>query len=112
MNDLRRSEQGGGVVGDPSGLRERWALIWLGITRDDVLACSPPLADKFALDADAGSDEVVARVVEAIRPSVACGSGGLDFSAKLLGLPESADELVSRVTATEFLRHFYEHRDQ
>lgn len=36
----------------------------------------------------------------------------LDFSAKLLGLPEGADELVSRVTATEFLRHFYEHRDQ
>lgn len=36
----------------------------------------------------------------------------LDFSTKLLGLPESADELVSRVTAADFLRHFYEHRDQ
>lgn len=35
----------------------------------------------------------------------------LEFSAKLLDLPERADELISRVTAPDFLRHYYEDRD-
>lgn len=42
--------------------------IWLGLTREDVLAYSPPLADKFALNADAGLDDVVRQLVEVIRP--------------------------------------------
>lgn len=42
--------------------------IWLGLTRDDVVKYSPPLADKVALDADEGLDEIVRQLVEVIRP--------------------------------------------
>ena len=36
----------------------------------------------------------------------------LSFSVKRLHLPQSAGELASRVTAPEFLHHFFAHRDQ
>jgi len=42
--------------------------IWLDVGRDDVLAFSPPLADKVAIPGDAGMDEIVRRLGEAIRP--------------------------------------------
>jgi hypothetical protein len=36
----------------------------------------------------------------------------LEFSKKLLGLPESAEKLASRVTAPELLRYYYDDRDR
>lgn len=42
--------------------------IWLDLTRDDMVEYSPSLADKVALGADAGLDEVVRQLVEVIRP--------------------------------------------
>ena len=58
-----------GLVSRQMGSSDNVILpIWLGLTREEVLSYSPPLADKFALNADADLDEVVARLVEAIRP--------------------------------------------
>jgi len=37
--------------------------IWHGITREDVLACAPLLADRLAVDTSIGLDSVVQRVV-------------------------------------------------
>lgn len=42
--------------------------IWLDVGRDEMLAFSPPLADKLAIPGDAGMDEVVRRLGESIRP--------------------------------------------
>jgi len=42
--------------------------VWHGVTRDDVLKYSPPLADKFAVSSAAGIDEVVRRLSDVIRP--------------------------------------------
>lgn len=42
--------------------------IWLDLTREEVLSYSPSLADKLALNAATDLDEVVARLVDAIRP--------------------------------------------
>jgi hypothetical protein len=42
--------------------------IWLDVDRDDVLSYSPPLADKLAIGADAGLEEVVRKLTEVIRP--------------------------------------------
>jgi len=42
--------------------------IWLDVQRDEVLNYSPPLADKLAIDAGSGIDEVVRRLTDAIRP--------------------------------------------
>ena len=42
--------------------------VWHQVSRDDVLAYSPPLADKIALDTCLGSDEVVRRLAAVIRP--------------------------------------------
>lgn len=43
--------------------------IWHGISKDDVLAYSPPLADTVAIDSSIGLDLVVRRLAEAIRPT-------------------------------------------
>ena len=42
--------------------------IWLDVDRADVLRYSPPLADRFAIGADVGLDEVVRKLNEVIRP--------------------------------------------
>jgi hypothetical protein len=42
--------------------------VWHGVRRDDVLAYSPPLADRVAASGDAGLDEVVRRLVAVIHP--------------------------------------------
>jgi hypothetical protein len=42
--------------------------IWLDVDRDDVLGYSPPLADKLAIGANAGLEEVVRRLTDVIRP--------------------------------------------
>lgn len=42
--------------------------IWLDVGRSDVVSYSPPLADKLAIGADRGLDEVTRRLVEVIRP--------------------------------------------
>jgi TIR domain len=58
-----------GLVSRQMGSGETLILpIWRGLTRDDVLGYSPSLADKLAVDVDAGLEEVVRRLVEVIRP--------------------------------------------
>ncbi len=42
--------------------------VWRGVNHADVLAFSPPLADKMATPATAGIDEVARGLVRAIRP--------------------------------------------
>lgn len=42
--------------------------VWHGVSREDVLGFSPSLADKLAAPSDLGLDEVVRRLVAAIRP--------------------------------------------
>ncbi|UVO12346.1 toll/interleukin-1 receptor domain-containing protein [Mycobacterium sp. SVM_VP21] len=42
--------------------------IWHGVTRDDVLTFSPPLADKVAASSVNGIDQVVRQLCEVIRP--------------------------------------------
>ncbi|MEZ2370950.1 toll/interleukin-1 receptor domain-containing protein [Arthrobacter sp. RCC_34] len=42
--------------------------IWLDLTREQVLAYSPPLADRLALSADSDLNDIVARLVDVIRP--------------------------------------------
>jgi hypothetical protein len=42
--------------------------VWRDVSRDDVLAFSPPLADKVALSADAGINEVVRGLSAVIKP--------------------------------------------
>ena len=42
--------------------------VWHGVTRDDVLQYSPPLADKVAVSSTAGIQEVVRKLCEVIRP--------------------------------------------
>lgn len=42
--------------------------VWHGVQREDVLAYSPPLADKIAVASSMGIDEVVRRLVAVIRP--------------------------------------------
>lgn len=42
--------------------------IWLDVDRDGVLSYSPPLADKLAIDAEAGLEVVVRKLTEVIRP--------------------------------------------
>lgn len=42
--------------------------VWHGVTRSDILAYSPPLADKVATSSADGIDEVVRKLCEVIRP--------------------------------------------
>jgi len=42
--------------------------VWHGVGRDDVLAFSPPLADKLAASSAEGLDEVLRRLVAVIHP--------------------------------------------
>ena len=42
--------------------------VWLDITYEEVLAFSPPLADKFALNAQKGIDYVVKELLKVIKP--------------------------------------------
>lgn len=42
--------------------------VWHQVKQADVLAYSPPLADKIAIESSVGLDEVVRRLVTAIRP--------------------------------------------
>jgi len=42
--------------------------IWHGLTHDDVAACSPALAGKWAISTHRGLDEVVAQVLKVVRP--------------------------------------------
>jgi hypothetical protein len=45
--------------------------IWLGVTRDDVLRYSPPLADKLALHAEGKSvTELAIALIELVRPDI------------------------------------------
>ncbi|OBB80301.1 hypothetical protein A5760_19635 [Mycobacterium colombiense] len=42
--------------------------VWHGVTRDDVLKYSPPLADKLAVPSAVGIEEVVRRLCDVMRP--------------------------------------------
>ncbi len=43
--------------------------LWLGVTREDILAFSPPLADRLAIDAGRASiDEIAAEILRVVRP--------------------------------------------
>ena len=45
--------------------------IWLDVSHDDIISFSPPLADKFSINADHDSVETIAiRIVEVIRPDL------------------------------------------
>lgn len=58
-----------GLVARQNAAEEDLILpVWREVTHDDVLAFSPPLADKLALRADAGIADVVAGLAAAIRP--------------------------------------------
>jgi len=58
-----------GLVARQLGTNEAVILpIWLDVGRDDVLSYSPPLADKLAINANTGIEEVVRRLTEVIRP--------------------------------------------
>ncbi|WGI31229.1 toll/interleukin-1 receptor domain-containing protein [Mycolicibacterium aubagnense] len=42
--------------------------VWHGVNRDEIIAFSPPLADKFAVSSASGIDQVVRQLCEVIRP--------------------------------------------
>jgi TIR domain len=51
-------------------IEERGILlpIWHGVTREEVLAYSPPLADKLAASSASGIEQVVSQLCDVIRP--------------------------------------------
>jgi len=58
-----------GLVSKELGRDKVIVPIWLSISRDDVLAFSPPLADRFAIQADSLSlEEIAAEVLRVVRP--------------------------------------------
>lgn len=61
-------ELDGLVARQNSGQNDVILPIWHQLGRDEVLAFSPPLADKVAVASAAGLDEVVARLTSVIRP--------------------------------------------
>lgn len=42
--------------------------IWHGVTKEDVLNYSPPLADVYGADSSAGLDDVVSKILSVVRP--------------------------------------------
>jgi hypothetical protein len=61
-------ELDGLVARHNSGSSDVILPIWHQVSRDDVLAYSPSLADKIAVDSCLGLDEVVRRLAAVIRP--------------------------------------------
>ncbi|MGY1740067.1 MULTISPECIES: TIR domain-containing protein [unclassified Blastococcus] len=66
--------------------------VWFGVSHDEVLSFSPPLADKKAVVADGKSlEEVAFEILQAIRPDIA---GRLDVFNKLRA-PSGQSELMA-----------------
>lgn len=61
-------ELDGLVARQNSGDNDVILPVWHGVQSKDVLAYSPPLADKLAIASSVGIDEVIRRLVAVIRP--------------------------------------------
>lgn len=60
-----------GLIGREIGEEKVILPIWHGVTRDQVMAFSPPLADKLAFNTvDANADDIAIRILKIIRPDI------------------------------------------
>ncbi len=95
-----------GLVSKELGRDKVIIPVWFGLSRDDVLAFSPPLADKVAIGADRLSlDEVAAEILHIVRPDIHSQFRRLLLAKQLAddGVPVRVDRIVSgRVRHSEF----------
>lgn len=73
--------------------------VWLGVTKEDVLKFSPPLADKYAVVANRDGDvrSVARKIIEVVAPHRYSTFRAIDYALKEdgLGTAEPQDEPLS-----------------
>ena len=85
-----------GLVAREDGSEKRILPIWHNVTRKQVVAFSPPLADKMGVSTSKGMDHVVREILRVVKPDIISSLSASKTKAKSVAKPKPVKEATTR----------------